>query len=200
MDDEKALKSSAGRRRSVLALSLAGFAVLMLGVSFAAVPLYRMFCQATGYGGTTQRAAAPEGPVLERTVTLRLDANVAAGLPWTFKPETRSLVLRLGETALVRYRAKNTGRRLTRGSATFNVTPEAAGRYFSKIECFCFSEQVLEAGAEAALPVRFFVDAAMASDPELAHVRDITLSYTFFPLAGEENVVERAGGKRRTGS
>jgi cytochrome c oxidase assembly protein subunit 11 len=188
------------RRKRLTALSLAGFAVIMLGMSFAAVPLYRMFCQVTGYGGTTQRAEAPEGPVLARSVTLRLDANVAAGLPWEFKPETRALVLQLGETALVRYRAKNASDGRTRGSATFNVTPEAAGRYFSKIECFCFSEQILEAGGEAALPVRFFVDAAMATDPELAHVREITLSYTFFPMSGQADVVERSGAKKPTGS
>jgi len=199
MQDGEPLKTDAGRRR-VTALSLAGFAVIMLGMSFAAVPLYRMFCQVTGYGGTTQRAEAPDGPVLARTVTLRLDANVAGGLPWEFKPETRALVLRLGETALVRYRAKNTSGKRTWGSATFNVTPEAAGRYFSKIECFCFSEQALDGGGEAALPVRFFVDAAMAQDPELAHVRDITLSYTFFPIAGQGGLVENSRNEQRTGS
>ena len=197
----QAPRSAGGdRRHGATALVLAGFAVAMLGLSFAAVPLYRTFCQVTGYGGTTQRAQAPAGRVIERRVTVRFDANVARALPWAFKPRQREITLRLGESALVYYEAKSNAPKRTAGSATFNVTPEVAGRYFNKIQCFCFSEQTLEPGVEVELPLTFFVDPEMANDPELAHVNEITLSYTFFPVEEEHGGVAEHGRRRRAGT
>lgn len=154
----------------------------MTGLSFAAVPLYRLFCQVTGYGGTTQRAAEAPDTVIDRFVTVRLDANVAPGLAWAFQPETREIRLKIGENKLGFYRVANLSQQVTKGTATFNVTPEIVGSYFSKIECFCFQEQSLEAGQTAELPVSFFIDPAILDDKDAKSVTEITLSYTFFPL------------------
>ena len=159
-----------------------------------------MFCQVTGFGGTTQRADAPSATVLERRIKIRFDSNVAGGLPWIFKPSVRTMEVKLGESALAYYKVQSSTSRATSGSATFNVTPEAVGRYFNKIECFCFSEQFLEPGAGADLPLTFFVDPAMADDPELAHVDEITLSYTFFPIDGDTDAVDRARGSAPAGT
>ncbi len=172
------------RHNGALALALGGVVLGMFALSFAAVPLYRMFCQLTGYGGTTQRAEASRGNIVDRRIAVRFDANVAVGLPWTFKPMTRVLELRLGETALVHFEAANTTLKTTYGTATYNVTPPAAGRYFNKIECFCFTAQMLEPRGEAQLPVEFFVDPEILQDLVTRHVSEITLSYTFFPAQG----------------
>lgn len=168
------------------ALALGGVATAMIGASFAAVPLYRLFCQVTGYGGTTQRAerAPPRsdgGAAGSRLITVRFDANVAGtDLPWSFAPVERTMRVRLGEESLAFYRATNQSRIATTGQATFNVTPFKAGPYFNKIACFCFSEQTLEGRQTLDMPVSFFVDPAIASDPSTADVDTITLSYTFF--------------------
>jgi len=168
------------------ALALGGVATAMVGASFAAVPLYRLFCQVTGYGGTTQRAErAPGrsegGGAGARLVTVRFDANVAGtDLPWSFAPVERTMRVRVGEENLAFYRATNQSRIATTGQATFNVTPFKAGPYFNKIACFCFSEQTLEGRQTIDMPVSFFVDPAIASDPNTADVDTITLSYTFF--------------------
>lgn len=173
-------------RQLSLALLLGGLAAGMVGVSFAAVPLYRIFCQVTGYAGTTQRAESGAKRVLDRTVTVRFDANVSPHLGWTFKPVQHKLVVRLGETTLAFFKAtNNTGKRIT-GTATFNVTPEIAGSYFNKIQCFCFTEQTLEPGQSADMPVTFYVDPDIADDPEANYVTDITLSYTFFPAENDD--------------
>lgn len=152
----------------------------MVGLSYASVPLYRLFCQVTGWGGTTQRAEAAPGEVLDRTVTVRFDATVSDGLPWRFKPEQFSQTLRIGEAGLAFYEAQNLTDRPVSGRATFNVTPAKAGVYFSKIECFCFTEQVLQPGEKVSMPVSYFVDPKLARDRNLDEVQTITLSYTFF--------------------
>jgi cytochrome c oxidase assembly protein subunit 11 len=174
-----------------LAVGLLSLAIGMVGVSFAAVPLYRIFCQATGYGGTTQRAAAGAERTLERRVVVRFDGNVS-GLPWSFRPEVPQVDLRLGETALVNFVAENTGRVATTGTATFNVQPDTAGYYFNKIECFCFTEQELKPGERIEMPVQFFVSPDLADDRELKSTRTITLSYTFFPASAERQPVAQA--------
>jgi len=153
----------------------------MVGMAYAAVPLYRLFCQVTGYGGTTQVAEENSSSVIARKIKVRFDANTAQGMAWSFKPAQREVELNVGANALAFYRAENRSRQRTVGTATFNVTPLAAGAYFNKIECFCFTEQVLEPGQSVDMPVSFFVDPEIDKDPDLANVTTITLSYTFFP-------------------
>jgi cytochrome c oxidase assembly protein subunit 11 len=188
------------------ALALGGVAAAMVGASFAAVPLYRLFCQVTGYGGTTQRAErAPvrvAGAAGSRLITVRFDANVAGNdLPWSFAPVEREMRVRVGEENLAFFRATNQARVATTGQATFNVTPFKAGPYFNKIACFCFSEQTLEARQSLDMPVSFFIDPAIASDPGTADVDTITLSYTFFrtePAARRDAATRPAAGARST--
>jgi cytochrome c oxidase assembly protein subunit 11 len=153
----------------------------MAGLTAASVPLYRMVCKVTGWGGTTQTAvAAPGAAEGARVVRVRFDTSVAKDMPWRFEPEQREMTVKLGENAIAVFRATNTGREPVTGTATFNVTPDKAGRYFSKIQCFCFTEQVLAPGQTAEMPVSFFVDPALAQDPHADEVSTITLSYTFF--------------------
>jgi cytochrome c oxidase assembly protein subunit 11 len=169
----------------------------MVGASFAAVPLYSLFCRVTGFGGTTQRAEGPAGKVLERKIAVRFDANTN-GLDWNFRPMTRQITLRVGETGEAIFRAENTGGVPLTGTATFNVTPEQAGIYFTKIACFCFTEQTLQAGETLDMPVVFYVDPAIAEDDELDYVRTITLSYTFFPAERRtEAPLAALGAERR---
>ncbi len=153
----------------------------MVGMSFAAVPAYRAFCQATGWGGTTQRAEAGADRTLERTITVRFDSAVSDGLSWRFKPEQASQTLHVGETGLAFYEAENFSNHTVSGRASFNVTPAKAGIYFNKIECFCFTEQSLKPGEKVSMPVTYFVDPAMADDKNLDDIQTITLAYTFFP-------------------
>ncbi len=157
----------------------------MIGVAYAAVPLYKLFCQVTGYGGTTQRVEQYSDTVIGRLVTVRFDANVASGLPWDFSPEQRSVTMKMGETVQVSYRATNPFDRPTRGRASFNVTPEMAGAYFNKVECFCFTDTELKPGETLEMPVVFFVDPAIDAVPELRNMTTITLSYTFFGIDEE---------------
>lgn len=168
-----------GRDKKIALACLAG-ALTMVGAAFAAVPLYRMFCQVTGFGGTTQRADAPSHVMLDRKVTVRFDANVAPGLAWTFEPVERTVEARIGENVLAFYRATNTSTEPLTGTASFNVAPDAAGPHFSKIECFCFTEQTLAPGQTVEMPVSFFVDPGLVADPNSAHLQQITLSYTFY--------------------
>jgi cytochrome c oxidase assembly protein subunit 11 len=158
-----------------------GIALSMIGLAYASAPLYRIFCELTGYGGATQVAAAGPGKPLGREVTVRFDANVAAGLPWDFRPMQREVKLRLGETATIRYEAANRGDKDMVATAVFNVSPHQTGAYFNKIECFCFTETTLKAGERIEMPVVFFVDPDMAASEEAGGVGEITLSYTFFP-------------------
>ena len=152
----------------------------MVGLSFAAVPLYRVFCQATGFGGTTQRSAQAADHTLARKIEIRFNTDVNAALPWEFGPDQRSVTLKVGETGLATFHAKNLESETIIGTAVFNVTPEKAGQYFVKMQCFCFDQQTLKAHQSAELPVAFYVDPSIADDRNLDDVSVITLSYTFF--------------------
>ena len=174
-------RQPARRRGIAIAVGCAAFAFGMVGAAYAAVPLYQLFCQVTGYGGTTQRAEAGPAQALDREVSVRFDSNASPGVPWDFQPEERELRVKLGETRQTAYRVKNLSDRRVTAQATFNVTPVAAGAYFNKISCFCFTDQTLEPGEETVMPVVFFVDPKMIEQEELAGAPTITLSYTFFP-------------------
>lgn len=174
------MNSQMQRRNRRLVVGLVAVVAGMTGLSFASVPLYDLFCRVTGYGGTTQVADATADRVLDRTITVRFNADTNRDLPWEFRPETREMTVKIGEGALAYYKALNTADRATFGQAVYNVTPLKAGAYFNKIHCFCFEEQKLEAGQSMDMPVYFFVDPAMADDPNLDDVKTITLSYTFF--------------------
>ena len=167
----------------VTAAACAVFVAAMVGASFAAVPLYRIFCQATGYNGTVRRAEAAPAKVLDRMVTVRFDANVGNGLGWTFKPDQREVKIKLGAIGTMAFRAENLMATTSTGSAVFNVSPDVAGAYFNKIACFCFTDQTLSPHRPAELPVTFFVDPAMLSDVDMSNIDTITLSYTFYPAA-----------------
>lgn len=169
-----------------VALMCVGGVVTMACAAYAAVPLYQMFCQVTGLGGTTQKADKPSDVVLNRTITVRFDSNVSPKLGWSFEPVQRTVEAHIGENMLVFYRATNTSDRKVTGTATFNVAPDAAGLFFSKIECFCFQEQTLEPGQSIEMPVSFFVDPNLVTDPEASRLKEITLSYTFYPIEGEK--------------
>ena len=170
-------------RRNTWTAGLAALLVLaMVGLAFASVPLYRLFCQVTGIDGTTQRASAAPGPVAGKEVAIRFDANVASALPWRFGPEKPREIVTIGEREMAFYTAKNLSARPVKGTATFNVTPVQAGKYFSKIQCFCFNEQILKPGEEVRMPVVFFVDPAILRDPDSKGISEITLSYTFYPV------------------
>jgi cytochrome c oxidase assembly protein subunit 11 len=157
----------------------------MVGMSYAAVPLYAMFCQLTGYGGTTQRVEQYSDRILDKTVTVRFDANTS-GVPWDFRPAAREMTIRIGETAQAHYFATNLVGVPTGGRATFNVTPEMAGAYFNKVECFCFTDTTLQPGETLDMPVVFYVDPDIVDVPELKDIRTITLSYTLFPTDAEK--------------
>lgn len=172
------MKADSGRRTT--ALLLVGVVVAMASLSFAAVPFYRWFCQVTGFGGTTSVAEAGSDVILDKQVTIRFDASLDAGMPWSFKPVERSMKLKIGETGLAFYEATNPTDRVIAGSASFNVAPNTAGGYFTKIDCFCFKMQVLQPGETVLMPVSFYVDPAIVDDPEGKYVSEITLSYTFY--------------------
>lgn len=160
----------------------------MFGMAYAAVPLYRWFCQVTGFGGTTQIAEVAPVEVLDRTIKVRFDANVASGLPWMFRPLQREVEIRIGEVTEVAYRSENRGGSATVGTASFNVTPPAAGAYFHKMDCFCFTEQALAAGEGVDMPIVFYVDPDIAEAAETRSLDTVTLSYTFFPVDEPETV------------
>ena len=167
-------------------LALIG-AAAMLGLGYAAVPLYQLFCQVTGFGGTTQRASESDAAMAERLaasaggqqISIRFDGNTAPGLGWDFKPEQVTDTVTIGQRDMAIYLAKNTSDRPITGTATFNVEPEQAGAYFNKIQCFCFTEQTLQPGQEVRMPVLYFVDPKALDDPNMDGVEQITLSYTF---------------------
>lgn len=168
------------RINATVALMCLGFVGGMLGLSYASVPLYRIFCQVTGYGGTTQKAEDFTGKISDKTITVSFDSNISQDLDWSFKPKVRSVKLRLGEKVTAIYLAKNTGSAISTGEASFNVSPQAAGQYFNKIECFCFTEQTLKPGEMVEMPVLFFVDPDIENDPLLKNAEIITLSYSFY--------------------
>lgn len=175
-----------GPKRTLV--QLVGVVVTMASLSFAAVPFYDWFCRVTGFGGTTAVAEAGSDVVLDRTVKVRFDASLEQGMPWTFKPVVPSMEIRIGETGLAFYEAHNPTSRPVAGTASFNVFPYAAGGYFTKIACFCFTEQVLQPGETVQMPVSFYVDPAMVEDREGRFVNEIVLSYTFHetPLPADQ--------------
>jgi cytochrome c oxidase assembly protein subunit 11 len=178
---------SSQRRRDVMTAAACGVLVAaMVGAAYAAVPLYNWFCRTTGFGGTTQVAAAGPSHVLDRKLKVRFDANVAGGLPWRFEPEQASIEVRLGEVVTVAYRVVNESARETTGVASYNVSPPTVGGYFSKINCFCFTDQRLKAGEKRDMTVVFFVDPALAKDSEQDDLDTITLSYTMYPVRQPE--------------
>ena len=154
----------------------------MGGLAYASVPLYQLFCQVTGYGGTTRAVENAEGiTVIDRDIKVRFDANISSGLDWQFAANQRDVTIKLGEQTQISYHAKNVSDKPLTGSATFNVTPQSAGAYFNKIECFCFTETTLQPGEELEMPVVFFVDPELINEIETKDIHTITLSYTFFP-------------------
>lgn len=174
-------------------LAVTGIVCGMVGLAYASVPLYDLFCRVTGYGGTTQVAEQGADKILDREMAVRFDATTSPNLPWTFQPEQREVTLRIGENAIAYYRATNNSDKTITGTATFNVTPQKAGLYFNKIECFCFTEQTLKPGESVDMPVVYYVDPEIDEDPNLDEVRTLTLSYTFFPA-------ETADGDNENGS
>ena len=163
-----------------LVVRLVALVVVMGALSWAAVPFYSWFCRVTGFAGTTSVATAAPGQVLDETVRVRFDSNVAPGMGWTFRPVEREMTVRIGETALAFYEAVNTSDETVTGTASYNVSPDAAGYFFEKIECFCFTEQTLKPGERVEMPLTFFVSPDMVDDRDAGRIRDITLSYTFF--------------------
>ena len=176
------------RNRRVGLLALAG-ALAMLGLGYASVPLYQLFCQVTGFGGTTQRASEAQAStvaVSAKTMSVRFDGNVESGMPWEFGPEQVTQTLRIGARKMAFFKAHNLSPKAVTGIASFNVTPVNAGRYFNKVQCFCFNQQTLQAGQSVDMPVIYYVDPAILSDPEAKDIEQITLSYTFHQVADPE--------------
>jgi len=167
-------------QHGIVALSLVALVAGMVGLSFASVPLYRLYCQVTGYGGVPQRADRAPGQVLDRTIRIRFDGNVDGALPWTFAPVQQTMDVKIGETALAFFKASNNSSTPVSGRAVFNVAPELGGRYFTKIECFCFKQQTLAPGQTVEMPVTFFIDPKIVEDDDTKSISEITLSYTFY--------------------
>jgi cytochrome c oxidase assembly protein subunit 11 len=174
--------TSLTEKNRAVGIRAALFGLAMLALAFAAVPLYRVFCQVTGFGGTTMKAEGPAPGAVAGEIGVRFDANISPTLPWKFEPEQATVRIHPGGKTIIYYKASNYTARRTVGTATFNVTPESAGKYFSKIECFCFTEQVLKGGESVRMPVVFYVDPKLRDDPDTAHIDEITLSYTFYPV------------------
>ncbi len=193
------MAESAQKHRFV-ALSVVAVFATMVGLTYASVPLFRVFCAATGFEGTTQVAKAAPAHTGARTMTVRFDGNVGPGLPWTFAPETPEITLRTGQTATVYYKVRNDAGRPVTARAEYNVTPGVMGGYFDKISCFCFSEQTVGPNETVEMPVVFFLDPALEHDKSLAAVDSVTLSYTFFPVRDREKAVvtDNENGKAAT--
>jgi len=187
-------------RNHRIALIALAIAAAMLGLGFASVPLYRMFCAATGFDGTTQRVdeqTASQVKALSNTISIRFDANVERGMPWQFKPLQRTDEISIGVRDMALFWAKNTSNEPLTGTASFNVEPEQVGKYFNKIQCFCFTEQTLQPGQEVRMPVLYYIDPAILNDPDAKDVEQITLSYTFHPAinAGAKALDRVGSGK-----
>lgn len=179
------------------AVYLVGVVVTMASLSFAAVPFYDWFCRVTGFGGTTGVAEVAPDTILDQTVVVKFDASTERGMPWEFRPLQREMTVRIGENAIAFYEAYNPTDKPVAGTASYNVAPDAAGGYFAKIACFCFTEQVLQPGERVEMPVSFFVDPAIVTDPEGKFVKEITLSYTFYeqPLPEEQAALAVPAGE-----
>lgn len=179
--------SPSNRNLRVGLYALAG-ALAMLGMGFAAVPLYRIFCQVTGFGGTTQRASLGEAGAVQITdqpISVRFDSNIAPDLPWRFSPSQVTQDMKIGERRLAFYTSENLSKEPVTGVASFNVEPSNAGVYFKKIHCFCFEQQTLQPGQKVEMPVQYYVDPAILQDPDTKNIRQITLSYTFHRSADQ---------------
>jgi cytochrome c oxidase assembly protein subunit 11 len=181
------------RRHRMVAMCCGGLVVLMVAAAFASVPLYRLFCESTGFAGTPQRVTHASDASIDKTITIRFDANVTPGMPWRFEPVQPTLEVKIGENALAFYRATNLSDRPVTGMATFNVTPEPAGGFFNKIQCFCFAEQVLEPGQSVDMPVSFFIDPGIVSDRDGRAISLIVLSYTSHPVEAKAGRLGKAG-------
>ena len=190
-----AAKRSPQAANARLALICAAVFLGMVGASFAAVPLYRSFCQATGWDGATRRATQAPDQVLARTIEVRFDTNVRGGLPWTFTADQLSQQVHIGATSLAFFHVTNTGDRPVTGRAVFNVSPESAGPYFSKLECFCFREQTLQPGQSMDFPVVYFVDPRFVTDIDTRDFSAITLSYTFLPAINQPSTARAENGR-----
>lgn len=200
LDDEEQKEPVAQRKppHKLVAAACVLFVAAMAGAAYAAVPLYAMFCSLTGFGGATRVGSEAPTETSDRVITVRFDANVAPGLPWTFKPEQASMAVKVGETSMAYYLAENQFNTPTYANATYNVTPAQAGFYFVKMQCFCFEEQTLKGGERVEMPVVFFIDPAIERDADLKNVKTITLSYTFFPAkpsTPKSAATDKAGGK-----
>jgi len=190
--DETHSKTLRGRHRAV-AIWCAVLVAAMVGAAYASVPLYRLFCQVTGFDGTPRVATRPSDTALDERVTIRFDANVAPDLPWRFEPVQTTAKVRIGENTLAFYRATNTSDRPVWGMATFNVFPEQVAPFFNKLQCFCFTEQLLQPGESVEMPVSFFVDPQMTADKDAFWVRHITLSYTFYTATAPKSAAGKVG-------
>lgn len=193
------LAKTDARANSRVAAGAGLMAVLMIGAAYAAVPLYDLFCRVTGFGGTTQVAEMAPGKVSDRMITVRFDASLNRKLPWRFEAPDRAVEIPVGESGLAFYSAKNMTDRTITGTATYNVSPDKAGYYFSKVDCFCFTEQVLQPGQAVDMPVSFFIDPEILTDPEMDDVKTITLSYTFFeaPTSAQNTVQDKPAALKR---
>jgi len=186
------------KSRDVVVAAICGMVVaLMVGASFAAVPFYNWFCRQTGFGGVTQVSEKAPTEVLDRKVTVRFDSNVAPGLPWKFEPEQNEISLRIGEVATVHYKVINEAAREITAQAAYNVSPPQVGAYFTKINCFCFTQQTLAAGETREMTVVFYVDPSIVKDQDQDRLNTITLSYTFYRLADADKTADAGGvGKK----
>ena len=183
------------------ALTLLSIVVIMVGLSFAAVPFYDWFCRVTGYGGTTAVAAEASQNSIDRTITVRFDASLAAGMPWTFKPEVTAMKVKIGENGLAFFEASNPTDQTVAGTASYNVAPYSAGSYFVKVHCFCFEQQILQPGERVDMPVSFYVDPSILDDPDAKDLKEITLSYTFHTTElpkGQAEARQATGGAAST--
>ena len=205
--NETSQETKQARSNTRIAVVCASVVLGMVGMAYASVPLYRLFCQVTGYGGTTQTATSADGiEMIDRDVTVRFDANVDGKLPWEFKPLVRSVTIKMGEQKQISFFARNNSDKTLTGMATFNVTPQSAGIFFNKIQCFCFTETTLKPGESLEMPVVFFVDPDMASERETRNIDEITLSYTLYerepsekPVAALKTETPDAGNSARQG-
>ena len=185
-------------RKNLIAIACVFTVMFMTGAAFAAVPLYQLFCQVTGFDGTVKRAEAAPDTVLDETVLVRFDTNVR-GLPMTFRAEQVSQRVRIGETGIAFFDVTNTSDRPINATAAYNVVPERAGPYFQKLQCFCFEEQVIEPGQTMKFPIQYFVAPEIATDRESRGVREITLSYTFYPTKGAQETANAAAATGAAG-
>ncbi|KZS49562.1 MULTISPECIES: cytochrome c oxidase assembly protein [Rhizobium] len=197
MSENAGTPKKQGRNNGAVVMMCLSFVFGMGAMSYAAVPLYRIFCQVTGYNGTTQRVDQVSSVVLDRTMRVTFDANVAPGLQWDFKPVEREVNPKIGETIQVNFTAENRSNETQRGQAVFNVTPGEAGVYFNKVQCFCFTETDLKPGEKLDMPVVFYIDPDIVKAVESKNIHTVTLSYTFYPKEGPKPVASNEGGAEK---